>query len=181
MPDSSITDWIGAIATAIAGFGALGAWFTAQRQLVVARRQAKDAKDNFDKLDAERTAERAKANTAKVRVQADLVAAWIGRVAEPPDPMWGQEKPIAHNMLQIKNGSTMPVFDVRVTLTDGVLPNPLRALGPGVTSYGREYNADVLHMTFRDSANRWWRRSADGNLTQLDGKPQEPKPDPASP
>lgn len=174
--ESSLTEWIEAVATCAAFIAA-----------VVAARYAAAVFAIEDERDERRL-------KAEERAQAEQVAAWIDNRSE----RFTSDRLEAKCVLYVRNASTLPVyeceFEVIGILTGGsgrkelandwldrVAPTTIAPLGEphvfhnvtlqfdltGFERRGmdRETMIDVdVAMTFRDTGNRWWHRRADGVL-----------------
>ncbi|PUB32450.1 hypothetical protein C8K30_101976 [Promicromonospora sp. AC04] len=156
----SVVDWVTAIGT-LAAVG-VAVW--------VAWREQKHGREDRE--------ERRRENR---QAQASLVNAWIGtflRTGDPRDDMMGS--------YVVHNGSTAPIYEFRAILPAGfagmkpyhtspiMLVPTERPRDLGFEAEPVEFSSDApVEITFRDAAGIWWRRTTDGLLRELAGRPEE--------
>lgn len=148
--------------------------------LLFARRASRDTRTLLQR-EADRDAARV---TDARRAQADLVCAWY-ELARPDDAL--PMDPMLRWCAAVRNGSALPVYDVRATFLrydrETATPNllvrhhlePLHVVRPGVVRAIAapprmlEPSGDrrdfLVEVTFRDAGGRRWHRSATGDLT----------------
>jgi hypothetical protein len=128
--------------------------------------------------------DRQAATTERERAQASQVASWVEMrrtgASEPDPDARGKLAHVVRAWLVVQNASSEPVWDVTVQFTelqaadDPGTPNvwEFGVIPPGAK---REQEApwtppeqdEPLALCFRDNANRWWSRFADGRLAPL--------------
>jgi len=158
MPEASLADWVSAVATSVAAGAAIAAAFGTIRAFKATRQQ-------IAFVERVRREDVAAARESSERDQASKVVFWVGDFSDiPPGARYGSLSTI---MLHVRNGSDLPVYNVRV------LPSPAnfrfwQSLGPTSTVLGgNESDAKALILTFRDARGRWWQRTFDGDLQPL--------------
>lgn len=118
--------------------------------------------------------------------QAGKVAAWVGTdtVQKWNDPGEqrigalsvrsgaGQFVPVEVAGAWLRNASELPIRDVRLSFLHGTieLTHHAEPLVPPATEpqfiRPNTDSHDAVELTFRDNRNRWWKRTADGTLTE---------------